>query len=320
MNNIDKAIMYKEGNTLQKRVEELTKQIKTATKEAKIFIEKDIKKYEYAIKGENKIINTLMNSNIPMLILHDLNIAYKDYKAQIDFMIITKRNYYILECKNTYGNILVDSNGNFFRTYYGKKVGIYNPIDKLDRNIDIIKAYLYDHSDFLEKLILNKSYDNFYHGIIVLSNENVVVDMKQSPRDIKNKVVRVDKLVEYIKKIENDSTKFSSIDDIIKESADRILSLCINEDVVDEINETEVVSSEKLFDLNEIIKNKLKNYRNYKSKELNYKPYYIFNDKTLNEIVKLKPMNEKELKSIVGFSDTKFKKYGKDILKIINGK
>ena len=261
-----------------------------------------------------------MNSNIPMLILHDLNIAYKDYKAQIDFMIITKRNYYILECKNTYGNILVDSNGNFFRTYYGKKVGIYNPIDKLDRNIDIIKAYLYDHSDFLEKLILNKSYDNFYHGVVVLSNENVVVDMKQAPRDIKKKVVRIDKLVEYIKKIENDSTKFSSIDDIIKESADRILSLCINEDVVDEINETEVVSSEKLFDLNEIIKNKLKNYRNYKSKELNYKPYYIFNDKTLNEIVKLKPMNEKELKSIVGFSDTKFKKYGKDILKIINGK
>ena len=179
MDNIDKAIIYKEGNTLQKRVEDLNKEIKTATKEEKIFIEKNIKKYEYAIKGENKIINALMNSNIPMLILHDLNIAYKDYKAQIDFMIITKRNYYILECKNTYGNILVDSNGNFFRTYYGKKVGIYNPIDKLDRNIDIIKAYLYDHSDFLEKLILNKSYDNFYHGIIVLSNENVVVDMKQ---------------------------------------------------------------------------------------------------------------------------------------------
>ena len=174
MNTIDKAIMYKEGNTLQKRVEDLNKEIKTATKEEKIFIEKDIKKYEYAIKGENKIINALMNSNIPMLILHDLNIAYKDYKAQIDFMIITKRNYYILECKNTYGNILVDSNGNFFRTYYGKKVGIYNPIDKLDRNIDIIKAYLYDHSDFLEKLILNKSYDNFYHGVVVLSNENVV--------------------------------------------------------------------------------------------------------------------------------------------------
>ena len=107
MDNIDKAIIYKEGNTLQKRVEDLNKEIKTATKEEKIFIEKDIKKYEYAIKGENKIINALMNSNIPMLILHDLNIAYKDYKAQIDFMIITKRNYYILECKNTYGNIWI---------------------------------------------------------------------------------------------------------------------------------------------------------------------------------------------------------------------
>ena len=45
MDNIDKAIMYKEGNTLQKRVEDLNKEIKTATKEEKIFIEKDIKKY-----------------------------------------------------------------------------------------------------------------------------------------------------------------------------------------------------------------------------------------------------------------------------------
>ena len=110
------------------------------------------------------------------------------------------------------------------------------------------------------------------------------------------------------------------MDDIIKESADRILSLCIDEDIVDDINETSVVSREKLFVLNDIIKNKLKNYRNYKSTQLNYKPYYIFSDKVLNEIVRVKPTNEKELKSIEGFSDTKYKKYGKDIINIINGK
>ena len=279
MKDIENSIMYKEGNILKNRIEELNKKVKTASKEAKEFIEKDIRKYEYALKGENKVVNALMNSNIPMLILHDLNIQYKDHRVQIDFMLITRRNYYILECKNTYGNILVDNDGNFYRTYYGKKVGIYNPIDKLDRNIDTIKLYLNDHSTFLEKLILNKAYDNFYHGLVVLSNENTIVDTKSAPRDVKNKIVRVDKLVDYIKKIEKNSTEFSSMDDIIKESADRILSLCIDEDIIDDINETNVVSREKLFDLNEIIKNKLKNYRNYKAKQLNYKPYYIFNDK-----------------------------------------
>ena len=320
MKDIENSIMYKEGTILKNRIEELNKKIKGASKEAKEFIEKDIRKYEYALRGENKVINALMNSNIPMLILHDLNIVYKDHRVQIDFMLITRKNYYILECKNTYGNILIDNNGNFYRTYYGKKVGIYNPLDKLDRNIDTIKLYLNDHSTFLEKLILNKAYDDFYHGVVVLSNENTIVDTKSAPRDVKNRIVRVDKLVDYIKKIEKNSTEFSSMDDIIKESADRILSLCIDEDIVDDINETKAVSREKLFDLNEIIKNKLKNYRNYKAKQLNYKPYYIFNDKVLNEIVRVKPINEKELKGIDGFSDTKYKKYGKDIINIINGK
>ncbi len=320
MKDIIEPIIYKEGNILKNRIEELNKKLKNSTKEAKDFIEKDIKKYEYALKGENKVTNALMNSNIPMIILHDLNIAYKDRRCQIDYMIITKKNYYILECKNTYGNILVDGTGSFYRTYYGKKVGIYNPIDKLDRNIDTIKMYLNDHSTFLEKLILNKAYDDFYHGVVVVSNENTVVDTKAAPRDIKNKIIRVDKLVDYIKKTEKKTTEFSTADELIKESADRIISLCIEEDILDDINETKVISREKLFDLNEIIKNKLKNYRNYKAKQLNYKPYYIFNDKLLNEIVRVKPINEKELKSIEGFSDIKYKKYGKDIINIINGK
>ena len=113
MKDIENSIMYKEGTILKNRIEELNKKIKGASKEAKEFIEKDIRKYEYALRGENKVINALMNSNIPMLILHDLNIVYKDHRVQIDFMLITRKNYYILECKNTYGNILIDNNGNF---------------------------------------------------------------------------------------------------------------------------------------------------------------------------------------------------------------
>lgn len=320
MNTLEKPTTCKEGNILQLRIKELNKKIKTATEEEKIFIEKDIRKYENSIKCENKIINTLLNCKIPMYILKDLNIKYKDYKIQIDFLLITKKKVYILESKNTYGNIVIDNNGNFYRTYYGKKISIYNPIKKLDRNIDTVRMIINNENDLITKLIQNKPYDNFYNGIVVLSNENTIINTKQAPRNIKNKVVRLDRLVEYIKKQEKDDNNFSDNDELIKELSEKIVSLCIDEDIIDEINETEVISSEKIFDLNEIIKNKLKNYRNYKSKELNYKPYFIFNDKILNEIVRIKPYNEKELKKIKGFSEIKYKKYGKDILKIINGK
>ena len=62
----------------------------------------------------------------------------------------------------------------------------------------------------------------------------------------------------------------------------------------------------------------MKKYRLNKSKELNYKPYFIFSDKTLEELINKKPKNKVELKQIEGFGDKKIEMYGIDIIKIIN--
>ena len=86
----------------------------------------------------------------------------------------------------------------------------------------------------------------------------------------------------------------------------------------DEVNETVAYIDKDIFNLDEILRGKLRKYRYDKSKKLGYKPYYIFNDKTLNDLILKKPQNEAELKKICGISDIKIKKYGKDILKIIN--
>ena len=184
MKDIENSIMYKEGNILKSRIEELNKKIKTASKEAKEFIEKDIRKYEYALRGENKVVNALMNSNIPMLILHDLNIVYKDRRVQIDFMLITRRNYYILECKNTYGNILIDKNS---------AVGILEEFKANHKDAKVTATFfvnggIFNQSEYNEK-ILNWMIDNGYD---IGNHTQTHLDIKKSSGE------RVQKEIAYV--------------------------------------------------------------------------------------------------------------------------
>ncbi len=61
----------------------------------------------------------------------------------------------------------------------------------------------------------------------------------------------------------------------------------------------------------------LKKYRYNKSKELNIKPYYVFNDAQMNEIVSKKVTTKEAFLSISGFADKKYQTYGVDIINIV---
>lgn len=320
------TILYYSGNTLENKIKVLENKLKnTKSKEEKLYLYEEIQKYKYGIQGENKILYELKNSHIPMYILHDINLEYKDYKAQIDFIILTKKNYYIIECKNLYGNISIDNKGNFYRINNKNKIGIYNPITQLDRHINIIRRYIEDRNNFIGKLIVKKIFDSMYHGIVVLANDNTVVEDKYAPKNVKNKVIRADQLIEYIKYIEKNTDSYASSEKDIISSCNNILALCKKEETIAEerpllnINE-DITDNNKTININndDEIRTNLKKYRLNKSKELNYKPYFIFSDKTLEELINKKPKNKVELKQIEGFGDKKIEMYGIDIIKIIN--
>ena len=320
------TILYYSGNTLENKIKVLENKLKnTKSKEEELYLYEEIQKYKYGIQGENKILYELKNSHIPMYILHDINLEYKDYKAQIDFIILTKKNYYIIECKNLYGNISIDNKGNFYRINNKNKVGIYNPITQLDRHINIIRRYIEDRNNFIGKLIVKKIFDSMYHGIVVLANDNTVVEDKYAPKTVKNKVIRADKLIEYIKYIEKNTDSYASSEKDIISSCNNIIALCKKEETFAEeipllnINE-DITDNNKTININndDEIRTNLKKYRLNKSRELNYKPYFIFSDKTLEELINKKPKNKVELKQIEGFGDKKIEMYGIDIIKIIN--
>ncbi len=64
---------------------------------------------------------------------------------------------------------------------------------------------------------------------------------------------------------------------------------------------------------------RLKAWRKKFAEEENVPPYFIFNDKTLVEIANQKPSTRSGLLSISGIGELKAKKFGDDIIRIING-
>ncbi len=64
--------------------------------------------------------------------------------------------------------------------------------------------------------------------------------------------------------------------------------------------------------------NQLIQYRSEEAKRQKIAPYRIFNNQTLEEIVRIKPTNDIMLKNINGIGDAKIREYGRDIIKMVN--
>ena len=190
-------VFTKEYNKENKQITDLEKLLTTCNENSKKNIERDIKKLKYGQIGENNVYYELKNSFIPMVCLHDLRIEYKGMVAQIDFIAITSKYIHVIECKNLVGNITITKDGEFIRSIknsYGKIVsteGMYSPIVQNERHINIIKEILKEELQYKFKLTRIES-------LIVTGNPKTIINKKDAPKSISEKIIRHDQLIERI--------------------------------------------------------------------------------------------------------------------------
>ena len=133
-----------------------------------------VKNLKYGQIGENNVYYELKNSFIPMICLHDIRLKYRGKVAQIDFLIITSKYIYVIECKNLAGDITITDEGEFIRSFknsYGKvisKEGMYSPIVQNERHINIIKEIL--NNEFKYKYKLKR-----IESLVVVSNPKTII-------------------------------------------------------------------------------------------------------------------------------------------------
>lgn len=197
-----------DSSSFIEKMRQLESQAKT--RELQKEIKKQINFAEYGSIGEKNIAFELRNSGIDMYILHDICIEYKDLKAQIDYLIVTRKKIFIIECKNLIGNIEIDSKGNFIRTYemFGKRVkeGIYSPVTQNQRHLNVLKECRKEaKGNFILKAAFEHYFEDNYKSLIVLANPKTYFNYRFAPKELRDKVIRADQLVESIKKINEQS-------------------------------------------------------------------------------------------------------------------
>ncbi len=354
---LDRPYFIKADSDAVKQLEQLQEFYRTAPENVKSQLEQDIKMLSYGIAGEKNVAFELNNCYMPILVLHDLRIEYDGLTAQIDYLVITKRFVLIIECKNLIGNIEVNNNGDFIRTteYKGKykKEGIYSPITQSMRHIEMIKKIRKSRqNNFLTKALFEKFFHETYKSVVVLANPKTIINMKFAKKQVKEKIIRCDQLIEHIKKNINEKKHEIFKEKDMYELAEFFLSLhtpntvdytkkyFIGESekresqpkqvaresqpkqVAKESEPKQVVreSEPKKDTLNVEDTPLYKDLRRYRfeiSKAEGVKPYFIYNNAQLEDLISVMPKTLNDIKKISGFGDVKIQKYGNAILEIV---
>lgn len=337
-------VFLKESSDAAHQLEQLNRLHQNAAGSLKKQIELDMKLLSYGISGEESVAFELKNSFMPMVVLHDLFLEHEGLSAQIDYLVVTKKKIFIIECKNLFGNLEVNSNGDFIRTigFNGKvkKEGIYSPITQNQRHMDLLRKMRKDNkSNFLSKMLFDTFFEENYQSVVVLANPKTVINMKYAKKDVKEKIIRSDQLIDYMKMANRKSNSDPTPDKKMLEIAETYLSYhkekaidysqkyqrLTDEPEVEQEVEKEVENNSNLMpalavnlEETEVYK-QLKEYRLRKSREENIKPYYIYNNAQMEELIRAMPKTMDEMMRISGFGEAKCAKYGEDILGILAG-
>lgn len=341
-------VFLRESNNAEMQLNALRALEPELNQEGKVILAQDIKKLEYGIAGEKKIKYELRNCHMPIYILHDVCFSDGELDAQIDYIVFTKKMSFLIECKNLYGSINIDNTGAFSRTVdygtYKKTEGIYSPITQNQRHLELMKKITMEHiSNPLIRMISGKHFEEYNRSIVVLANESTILNNRYAPKNVKNKVIRADALIEYIKKTYRESNIPEDSEKSLLERAQSYLKLHkeLERDYITKYDKYKVDKTEgdrvcnrnveqKMYDgsknvtdvqidiENTEIFKELRMYRLSKSREENIKPYFIYNDNQLKDLIIKMPHNKEELMNVSGFGEAKVKKYGDAIIEIVD--
>lgn len=214
---LKEPVFLKDDSEAERQLAALQELREKATGELAEKIDEEINRVNAGIWGEQTIRFELQNSHIPMFVLHDLFLEHDGLTAQIDYLIVTRKQTFVVECKNLYGDIEINSVGDFVRTTtYGrhrKKEGIYSPITQNRRHLELIKQIRSaEKGNFLTKALFEKYFDENYRSIVVLANPKTVLYDRYAKKEIRQQVIRADQLAEYIRKAIANSKTESNID------------------------------------------------------------------------------------------------------------
>lgn len=287
--------------------------------------------------GENKVLDELKYSFYPMHIFKDISINIGEFQCQIDFVILTKKAMYLIECKNTKSNVKIDGTGSFYLVNEGKKNRTFSVLNQIERQKMI-----------LEQLDLGVEIKEMY-PIVVYANEETGIEIEDKDALRGIDVINLDRLNSLIREKEKDLKEIYTAEEIEKIKNSLINPNIKNNDYLEEdtvkweeyelrllleknINEKKAL--EKISEKN-VLKNVksefngskisisefedvLKKYVERKSEKLGVASSSLMTEVMRDEILEKMPTTANQLSKLLVSNSIYFHKISNDLLAMIN--
>ena len=221
--NGEKIIIFKANDTLNNNIKNLMNKQKTESSALKNnALNYQILLFKIGELGESKVLDELKYSFYPMHIIKDISINIGEFHCQIDFLIITKKSIYLIECKNNGANLKIDSNGSFYLVKEGKKNRIFSVLNQIERQKMI-----------LEQLDFDVDIKNI-KPIIVYANEETGIEIEDETILRGIDVINLDRLNSLIREKEKDLEEIYTEEEIEKIKNKLLDPILKNSDYVEE--------------------------------------------------------------------------------------
>ena len=326
--NGERIEIFRANDMLNYSVRKLMEKQKTETSPLKNnAINYQILLYKIGEIGENKVLDELKYSFYPMHIFKDISINIGEFQCQIDFVILTKKAMYLIECKNTKFNVKIDKTGSFYLINEGKKNRTFSVLNQIERQKMI-----------LEQLDLGVEIKEM-HPIVVYANEETGIEIEDKDALRGIDVINLDRLNSLIREKEKDLKEIYTVEEIEKIKNSLINPDIKNNDYIEEdtvkweeyelrlllekIAEKNVLKNVKSeFNGSKIsiaeFKDVLKKYLERKSEKLGVTSSSLMTEVMRDEILEKMPTTVNQLSKLLVSNSIYFHKISNDLLAMIN--
>lgn len=127
-----------------------------------------------------------------VMVLNDIHINHKGERAQIDHLIVHSFGFAVVESKSIRGQVIVNSEGEWIRSYNNKWSGMPSPIKQAELQLTLLRQLLIDNTENIigKYLGIQQGFGARCYDVFCAISSDSIIDRTHAPKDIAKKLVK----------------------------------------------------------------------------------------------------------------------------------
>ncbi len=139
-----------------------------------------------------------------ILVLNDYRFTHNGETAQIDHLIVHRTGFLVIESKSIYGEVKVNAQGEWARSYKGQWVGMPSPIRQAVLQMELLRDFLGANVEhFLGKMLLGRVQQKVRFrewNVLCTVSSSCILHRKGMPSDLSKKVIKSEFIAEELRR------------------------------------------------------------------------------------------------------------------------